>query len=106
MHLEEGQESLNRHSWSKESLDARVCLATPWQVSWLLAFVSTLFILSPFPLTMVDLSSGTEGGPIEHRFDNWIFVGPTVVVVMLVGKLLNILKAKSPLLPALDSSDT
>lgn len=38
---------------------------------------------------MVDLSSGTEGGPIEHRFDDWIFVGPTVVIVMLVGKWQN-----------------
>jgi len=34
---------------------------------------------------MVDLSGGTEGGPIEHRFDNWIFVGPAIFVICLVG---------------------
>ena len=37
---------------------------------------------------MVDLSSGSEGGPIEHRFDNWIFVGPAIFVILLVGKRL------------------
>ena len=35
---------------------------------------------------MVDLSGGTEGGPYEHKFDNWIFVGPAILVVVLVGE--------------------
>uniref|UniRef100_T1KKL7 Small integral membrane protein 15 n=1 Tax=Tetranychus urticae TaxID=32264 RepID=T1KKL7_TETUR len=33
---------------------------------------------------MVDLSGGPEG-PIEHRFSNWIFVGPAIITIALVG---------------------
>jgi hypothetical protein len=34
---------------------------------------------------MVDLSSGTEG-LIEHRFDNWIFIAPAIIIIVLVSK--------------------
>lgn len=41
---------------------------------------------------MVDLSGGSasEGGPIEHKFDNWIFIGPAIFVVAIVGKFIYI----------------
>lgn len=35
---------------------------------------------------MVDLSGGQNDGHIEHRFNDWIFIGPGLLIVSLVGK--------------------
>lgn len=37
---------------------------------------------------MVDLSGGGQDGHIEHKFSDWIFVGPAILVIALVSKLI------------------
>jgi large-conductance mechanosensitive channel len=34
---------------------------------------------------MVDLSGGGQDGHIEHKFSDWIFVGPAILVIALVS---------------------
>ena len=45
---------------------------------------------------MVDLGSGKGGGPLEHAFDNKLFIFPAIVILVLAGKLPNDALAVKP----------
>lgn len=37
---------------------------------------------------MVDLSGSGQDGHFEHKFSDWVFIGPAILIIGLVGKFL------------------